>query len=126
MTNQPPLSEGDLAGFIGTENWYRNSMFPRFTYTDGIKYMAERAGAYWLIDVILSHQRNPKALAVEFQVWTVKLITTGRNNGGCRVAMTDGNTDAAIISQTIPYTDFPLTDFSVYLTGDVLMLKSEY
>ena len=44
----------DLSGFTGTENWYRYAMMPRFTYTDGVKYLAEQAKAYWLLDAIFS------------------------------------------------------------------------
>jgi hypothetical protein len=45
--------------------------------------------------------------------------------------MTDGRTDAPIIKQCIPFTDFPLSEIKLYLvySGDdnwVLMLPSEY
>jgi hypothetical protein len=39
-----------LAGFMGTEQWYRHPIVKNTLYTDGIKYVAQKAGAYWLID----------------------------------------------------------------------------
>ena len=47
------ISESDLSQFIGTENYYRH-WTGHGVYTDGVKYLAEKAGAYWLIDAILS------------------------------------------------------------------------
>jgi len=43
-----------LAHFTGTTQWYRNPMFPAYTYTDGVKFLAEEAGEYWLIDYVFS------------------------------------------------------------------------
>ncbi len=42
--------EDELEQFYGTEKWYRH--FTGLVYTDGIKYLAENAGAYWLIDLV--------------------------------------------------------------------------
>ena len=49
------LTAIDLAGFTGTEKWYRHWTDHRFIYTDGIKYLADHGGedgAYWLINAI--------------------------------------------------------------------------
>ena len=37
--------EADLAQFYGTDNWWRH-WTGRITYTDGVKFLAEKAGAY--------------------------------------------------------------------------------
>ncbi len=39
--------------FTGTEQYYFNPLFEQFRYTDGVKFLAERAGAYWLLDYLL-------------------------------------------------------------------------
>jgi len=52
MAEKNSLTEADLAQFTGSEQLYRHSLVKRFCYTDGVKYIAERAGAYWLIDEI--------------------------------------------------------------------------
>jgi hypothetical protein len=117
-----PLTKGDLAGFIGSETIYRHPLFQKL-YTEGVQFVAERGGAYWLLDVIFSHQTDPKAKAEDFQVWTVKKTPAG----GCTVIMTNGGTDEAIIRQDIEYTDFPLDDFQLYFEGnETLLLPSEH
>ena len=42
-----------LAQFTGTERYYR--IAPKFLITDGVKFLAENAGCYWLLDVAVSH-----------------------------------------------------------------------
>jgi hypothetical protein len=127
MTDKPALSEHDLGQFTGTDTWWKHPLFAGLTYTDGIRHVAQTAGAYWLIEAIFSHQPDPKAQAEEFQVWTL----TGNPKGGASLVMTDGNTGRAIIRQEIGSTDFPLDGFpertfAVWLVRKVLMLTSEY
>jgi hypothetical protein len=38
---------------------------PSITFTDGAKYVADAAGAYWLLDEIALAQRHVKAVAAE-------------------------------------------------------------
>lgn len=67
-TKLPPEEiEGFLAKFCGTENYYKHWL-PGFRFTDGVKGMADLCGAYWLIDLVVSHQRGKLRLA-EFQIW---------------------------------------------------------
>ena len=58
MTQDHALTEGDLAQFIGTSQYYRHNL--GLLYTDGVKYVADRGGAYWLIDAIASWQIDPR------------------------------------------------------------------
>lgn len=46
-----PLTEGDLAQFIGSETLYQHPGF-NVRYTEGVRYVAEHGGAFWLIDAI--------------------------------------------------------------------------
>lgn len=56
--------------FTGSEHWYRFGIVPGITCTDGAKYVADTAGAYWLLDEIAIPQRFEKSVASEeFQVW---------------------------------------------------------
>lgn len=43
--NTEQLTKEDLAGFTGTEQWYRHPVVKNTLYTDGIKYVAQKAGA---------------------------------------------------------------------------------
>jgi hypothetical protein len=72
-----------IAHFTGTDQWYRHSP-SRMLYTDGVRYVAERAGAYWLIDAIASHQLSPGVRREPFQVWTLK---NHGSTGCCRQTM---------------------------------------
>jgi hypothetical protein len=93
-------------------------------YTDGVKFVAETAGAYWLIDAILSHQRNRKAVhaADGFQVWRLKHHNT---DSGADLTMDDGNGNVLIL-QRIEYTDFPKgVEVVLYIDGDALKQEVE-
>ena len=122
--------EMELAHFTGTES-YTNLRYPwlrkRFLLTDGSKYLAEKAKAYWLMDAIASHQIHKQVVAEEFQFWT---LTVNEKQAGV-LTCTDGN-NKELVRQEIPYTDFPLNSISLYaaldecLGGLVVMLTSEY
>ncbi len=60
----------ELAHFTGDLERYRH-WTGRLIYTPGVQHLAERAGAYWLIDLVASHQITPNVSAEEFQVWTL-------------------------------------------------------
>lgn len=111
--------ETELRQFSGTENYYKQ-WTGEFVYTDGVKYVADKYGAYWLLDVIASWQVEEKVKKELFQVWQL----TVQGNRGI-VEMFDGDTKTAIAKQIIPYTDFPCL-IKLYLTDGVLLLPSEY
>ena len=67
------LRASDLAQLTGSECWYRHPLYPSITYTDGAQYVAEAGGAYWLLDAIVSHQRDARVRAQKFQVWILKV-----------------------------------------------------
>lgn len=106
----------DLAQFTGTVNYYKH-WSKRLVYTDGIKYLAEKAGAHWLVDLVASYQ----PLKAEFQCWTLK----AEEGGYCAVCK-DGNGEQ-LIEQKFEYTDFPkhLMPFDLYFQNGVLYLPSE-
>ena len=110
----------ELAQFTGTSQWYRNPLFKNFLYTDGVQHLAENAGAYWLIDYIFSNQIIPEIKRQEFQVW---IITVEDSKAEIRVE--DGN-DNVIKEFKIPFTDFPLPEFRLWFSENVLLLPSEY
>lgn len=108
----------DLCQFTGTEHYYRH--FTGLRYTDGIKYLAEHAHAYWLIDLVASYQH--KLHNVPFQLWEITVhddrsaLATMREDTNCRPR----------IRQEIEYTDFPLRTLTWYCTDNIMLLKSEY
>ena len=120
----------ELAQCCGAEEWYRSS-FPHFIFTSGVRQMAESCGAYWLIDLIGSHQpraRHSRDL-YKFQHWVLTLNKTGR--GAKARCFRDEINGRPEISQRVPYTDFPLPEgIELYVEyGDgnwTLMLRSEH
>jgi hypothetical protein len=113
------ISHDDLAQFTGSMNWY--SHFTGALYTDGVKFLADNAGAYWLIDSILFRQMERAVRGEPFQVWKL----TVNDDRTALLVCEDGN-DTQIVSEEIPFTDFPLSEISLYFTNNVLLLPSEY
>lgn len=123
LTNK---NKGDLAMFIGTEQWHPHWL-RRFTYTDGVKFLAENTDCFWLLDIIASYQPEKKFRDEEFQVW--RLVRFADDPHKATVFADDGN-DNTLGTQILEYTDFPLSEIKLYLAGvgtqKVLMLPSEY
>lgn len=114
--------ERDLAQFCGSEDRWKH-WTGRIMYTEGVKFLAERAGAFWLIDLVASHQ-TAQLRKEEFQVWTLRV---DRSKAPMAVATCRADTDEPVlVRQEIDHTDFPLPSIRLWLVGDVLMLPSEY
>lgn len=113
--------EIDLASFTGTEQYHRYWMGLKLT--DGAKYLADQAGAYWLMDAIASYQpeamRDP--MLCEMQFWKLKVNADKSATLTC-----ERDTDDVAFKQEIGYTDFPLDSVKVYVQNGVILLPSEY
>jgi hypothetical protein len=122
MTNQTKLTKSALDQFTGSENWYRHGINRSVLFTDGAKYLADQAGAYWLLDEIAITQRHDKHVATEeFQVWKLAVRTDHTATLNCD----DGN-GKIVFSKEIEYTDFLLDEITLYFTNNVIHLPSEY
>ncbi len=114
-----------LAHFTGTETWYRH-WTKRALYTDGARFLADTAGAHWLLDVIASWQQHQSVRAETFQHWVLR-----RESAWWRLACDDGN-GQILASQRIKGSDFPLDTISLYCVAGgpgglpVIMLPGEY
>jgi len=110
-----------LGFFTGTTAYHLH--VPRLVLTDGAKYLAEHAQAYWLMDAIASYL--PALINREHFVAASLAV---KNQSGA-LLLTDGNY-RELAFQRIPYTDFPMRDITLFAcwAGDywVLMLTSEY
>ena len=111
----------NLAQFSGTTAYYR--IAPKFLITDGVKFLADNAGCYWLLDAAVSHL---VALGTDDHFVLIKLLV---NNTSAVLTLEDGN-GRVHRTQTIPFTDFPLAQQHLYACWDgqhwVLMLTGEY
>lgn len=118
------LIESDLNQFTGTENYYRHPLTD-CVYTDGVKYVAEEAGAYWLLDAIFSYRRKEP-----FQIWKLT-VSPEVGPGDIRrtpavLEMREDSDRPVLVRQEIEYTDFPLFEITMWLIDGVLILPSEY
>ena len=126
MTNA--LNEATLAQFTGTERYHRVGILP-YVLTDGTRYVAEKGGAFWLMDEIAVNLMNQKN--AELRQFAVALLTVEDSQG--TLTISDGNNNVWL-EKTIEYTDFPKKEImffvSVAVVRDrsywVIMLPSEY
>lgn len=111
----------NLDQFSGTEQYYPHWLGIKLT--DGAFYLQEN-GAAWLIDAIASHQTKKLLSApmlAEFQIWTLT-----KKPDDSAILQCDRDADNTVLTQSIPFTDFPLPEIKLYLIEKVLMLTSEY
>jgi hypothetical protein len=116
------LSTTDLAQFTGTEQWYRHALNGEVHFTDGAKHVADRVGAYWLLDEIALTQLCEKRVGAErFQVWKLKVKTDMTADLTC-----EDRDDNVVYIKKIPFTDFPLEGITFWFTDNTILLPSEY
>lgn len=136
-TKQRPLhaaiSYQELNQFHGDMTRFR-SVNPVVYYTPGVRYLAERAGAYWLVDTIASYYGTPTMQNAMYQderlwwlhFWRLELDDERR---ALLTARADDD-EEPFVSREIPFTDFPLRGIAVWAGYDrrfwTLYLPSEH
>lgn len=127
--------QAELQQFIGDLQRYRHPLNQRVLYTPGVKYLADEAGAYWLIDTIASWigshlfneavQRDQRLQTLQF--W--KLAVDLQEHKAVLTAVADSG-EPAFITQQIGFTDFPLAEQTLYAGFDgrywTIYLPSEH
>ncbi len=125
MLNANEIQAG-LGNFYGTEGYHRVTVCPGLVATDGVAWLAQNAGCFWLIDEIaLANRFNAKVRAEEMQFWTLKVT------GNSAVLTCDHDENQPIFRKKIEFTDFPLPGIRIWVafgdeTAKVAMLPSEY
>jgi hypothetical protein len=116
------LDQNILNQFTGSEHWYRHGLVSSITFTDGAKYVADAAEAYWLLDEIALAQRFVREVAAEeFQVWKLTV-----NPGSTATLVCEDGNDNAVFTKTIEFTDFPPEGVTLWLANKVIYLPSEH
>lgn len=124
----------EIQYFTGDVERWRHPLCRKLIYTPGVKHLAERAGAYWLIDAVASWlpsrqfhsaaQHDSRIGDIHF--W--KLEVRGDHSAVLTAAADSG--ERSFIRQEIEYTDFPLSEIDLYCAFDgkhwTLMLPREY
>lgn len=110
-----------LRQFTGSEQYYFNPLFDKFRYTEGVKYLVENTGAYWLTEYIFSNQSKKSLMNEHFQAWKLQV----HKDNSAIINVEDGNHNK-LARFRIPFTDFPLPKIDLWLIGHVLILPNEY
>ena len=121
--------EKALSQFTGTVNYHRFNPFCEMVLTDGAQYLAEKAGCYWLFEIIAGAQCEKKVTDNRgFIVWRIVVKDNEAVVDSYSDSEEDGtySKDKLIYKQKINYTDFPEGTFEWYQQGDVVLLKEEH
>ena len=122
MMKRAALDPSLLAQFTGSEQFYRHGLVKDIVFTEGVKYVADAAGAYWLLDEIaLAKKFQPSLMAEEFQVWDLTVAADQSAVLSCG----DGN-GREVYSKQIKWTDFSTSSIKFYVCGGTILLPSEY
>lgn len=125
--------EQGLSGFYGTEDYhFFNSLCRKVVLTDGTKFLADNAGAYWLMDIIGSvytaHPNRKQFWEDGFAIWTLKV------EGTHGIVTADDGRGHIFYTQEIQRVDFLLPEIELNVAlGEtvndgllmVIMLPSE-
>lgn len=115
------ISKQDLEQFTGSEHYYKHWL-KQLVFTDGVNFLADKTGSYWLIDIIASYQPEFKG-KYSFQLWELKVDLEDKT---ATVTMREDSNTPVIIKQDLTYTDFPLAYQKIYCVDNVVLLPSEY
>ena len=113
--------EHELAGFSGTEHWYRHGGFWRheILLTDGVMHLAQNGGrhsgtAFWLVDAVASYQGEKVLARHPFPVWKLTVTESAGGSRSARLVCTNGNNEKPIVEQEIEFTDFLFNEIQLY------------
>jgi len=110
----------ELRYYTGSDQFYRHC-YGQGVYTEGVRFMAEKLEAFWLLDMIFIYQQQKIVAEEAFQVWKLKV----HEDDSADLVLEDGDHQKVKLFQ-IPFTDFPLEEFTLWLVNKTLMLPSEY
>lgn len=115
----------------GCNEYYRHPPSRGFVYTDGVKEVADVAGAYWLLDILATE--GVKAIREDqiannggLVVFTIQVNDS--NNAHLSLSSDDCSPD--LWKQYVGYTDFPEGTWKFFLQYDgthvICILPTEY
>lgn len=134
----PEALQSTIDHYIGgSDGRTRHPLNRSFIYTEGVKEIAELAGAYWLLD-ILATECAPALLKLflDKEDWFQLVTFTVNDSSAGMLTMASDLNKPAIWSRSLEYTDFPPGQWKLYLAVDqvvepgrtnvVAMLPTEY
>jgi hypothetical protein len=118
----------DLNQFSGSEQFFKHGVNRRLIYTEGVRYLAEQARCYWLIDEIACLLLPLLLKKYNDTFYSIQLLA---NDSSAVITIDDGNGNIHI-NHKINWTDFPVSGEPVkfFLCESdkyyCLMLRNEY
>lgn len=117
----------NLAHYTGSESMSRFNLWGDYL-TEGAKYVADEAGAYWLMDDSAIYLRTMKYVAKTGDTFAV-INLKKKSDDGWLFEITDGN-GKRFTKANIEFSTFPRETFQLYAKWDgshwMIMLPSEY
>lgn len=126
MNDKNKSLRDSLQQFCGTTQFFKLPLI-RTRFTDGIHFLAERAGCFWLVTdasvIAKSLMDRSYFITIDFK----RLSEAERQQKGCEAIInyTDGN-ETILETHGYNVTDFPLDELRLYFVDNTLMLPSEY
>jgi hypothetical protein len=125
---QSDFNINELRQFSGSAQFFKHAINRKFIYTEGVQYLAENAGCYWLIDEI-AVVLLPYLLKKHYdEFYSIQLLV---NDNSAVITVDDGN-GKIHINHKIQFTDFPISGIPIkfFLCASeeyyCLMLPNEY
>lgn len=117
-----PMTKHELLRVPGSEHLYRHASNPKILFSEGVKQIADRANAYWLLDEIAEMQIYDHQVASEqFQVW--KLVV---NDDKSADLFCENEYTRVIYSKEISSANFPGRGITLWLSENTILLPGEY
>lgn len=122
---QSKISPQDLKSVMaqytgGSEQRYRHSLMRNFIYSEGLRAVAEAAGAYWLID-ILATEVGPLVLNCfkrgGYSFGSVRLLV---RDGRAQLGLSLEDGEPLAWSREVDFTDFPEGEWDIFIGVDEL------
>ena len=119
----------ELKHFTGSEQFYKHGINRKLIYTEGVQYLAEKAGCYWLIDSVACLLLPLVLKKHKDHFYSIQLFV--QPDGSAVVTIGDGNGNS-YLDHKVRWTDFPIVGEAVkfFLCESeghyCLMLPSEY
>ena len=114
------MSALQTAGFTGSDTFYRHGLARSVVYTEGARYVAETAQAYWLLDKVAIVGADLAAKGEPWQAWTLSV-----SGDKATIKVDDGNGNA-LHAEDITFTDFPEPGVTLWFIDGTILLPSEY
>ncbi len=110
------LAKNELRQFSGTEYWYKH--LSGYLYTDGVQYVAQEGGAYWLVDKIFLTTRAKNDLQ-EFGSWKLEV-----NEDKSAVLICEDGNYHELYREKIKWIDFSLNKIELWFEKALLIAEA--